>query len=220
MTDLGAIRRKIDLVLRHHGIADELMVDDLMQIYTQVVIAAAVKNAEPVYRTKAGTVLTEETIQALADEAERGYDVSHLARAAVLADHGLDDQVGTFEVDTAPPDDPHRTCRRCGDPPTKGSWTCRRHEGDTSTLPDATMTRDSFMRWKGYWQPPIPPPTSEPVLTRNAVRCDQCREVIESLHRHDFKWCSCKSVAVDGGLDYRKRSTKDGASFTEMSEWT
>lgn len=32
----------------------------------------------PVYRTKTGKVLTDADLEALADEAERGYDVSHL----------------------------------------------------------------------------------------------------------------------------------------------
>lgn len=31
------------------------------------------------------------------------------------------------------------------------------------------------------------------------VKCKKCEEVIESKHRRDFKWCECKSVAVDGG---------------------
>lgn len=30
------------------------------------------------YQTKTGRILTDEDIEALADEAERGYDVSHL----------------------------------------------------------------------------------------------------------------------------------------------
>jgi hypothetical protein len=33
---------------------------------------------KPVYRTKSGRILTDADIQALADEAERGYDVEHL----------------------------------------------------------------------------------------------------------------------------------------------
>lgn len=47
---------------------------------------------------------------------------------------------------------------------------------------------------------------------RNAVRCLTCNTVIESLHRHDFKWCACYpdngdyAVAVDGGNDYIKMS--------------
>ena len=33
---------------------------------------------KPVYRTKTGRILTDADIQALADEAERGYDVEQL----------------------------------------------------------------------------------------------------------------------------------------------
>ena len=40
----------------------------------------------------------------------------------------------------------------------------------------------------------------------NAIRCKKCNEVIESTHRHDFKFCKCGAVAVDGGRDYLKRS--------------
>lgn len=43
------------------------------------------------------------------------------------------------------------------------------------------------------------------MITRNAIRCRKCEAVIESKHRHDFKWCDCGSVAVDGGHDYLKR---------------
>jgi hypothetical protein len=43
-------------------------------------------------------------------------------------------------------------------------------------------------------------------IIRNSVRCLKCNEEIESTHRHDFKWCSCGNIAVDGGKDYCKRS--------------
>lgn len=43
------------------------------------------------------------------------------------------------------------------------------------------------------------------MLKRNAVQCLKCSEVIESKHRHDFRYCKCGNVAVDGGLDYAKR---------------
>ena len=39
-------------------------------------------------------------------------------------------------------------------------------------------------------------------LTRNAIRCKACEDVIESTHRHDFKYCKCGKVFVDGGLEY------------------
>jgi len=33
----------------------------------------------------------------------------------------------------------------------------------------------------------------------NKIRCKKCGEVIESADRHDFKFCKCGAVAVDGG---------------------
>lgn len=43
-------------------------------------------------------------------------------------------------------------------------------------------------------------------IVRNSALCYNCGEEVESKHRHDFKWCSCGNLAVDGGLDYLKRS--------------
>lgn len=62
------------------------------------------------------------------------------------------------------------------------------------------------------------------VIISNKVRCKSCGEVIESLHTHDFKWCSCRRVAVDGGKSYAKRcysgsspeETYEELSVTEM----
>ena len=31
----------------------------------------------------------------------------------------------------------------------------------------------------------------------NQAKCLKCNDVITSSHRHDFVWCSCKSLAVD-----------------------
>lgn len=39
---------------------------------------------------------------------------------------------------------------------------------------------------------------------RNRIRCIKCGNIIESKSRHDFVWCSCHSVAVDGGHDYQR----------------
>lgn len=46
----------------------------------------------------------------------------------------------------------------------------------------------------------------------NKIRCKKCGDIIESTHRHDFKFCKCKSVAVDGGKDYLRR-------FGSMDYW-
>lgn len=41
-------------------------------------------------------------------------------------------------------------------------------------------------------------------MIKNAVECAKCGDIIESKHRHDFKFCSCKAIFVDGGLDYQR----------------
>ncbi len=39
-------------------------------------------------------------------------------------------------------------------------------------------------------------------IIENKIKCNKCGDVIESIHRHDFKFCKCGAVAVDGGHDY------------------
>lgn len=55
-------------------------------------------------------------------------------------------------------------------------------------------------------------------IIKNAAKCLLCGDVIESTHRHDFKWCCCRNLAVDGGLDYCKRLIKDEEAFEDLSE--
>lgn len=52
----------------------------------------------------------------------------------------------------------------------------------------------------------------------NKIRCQKCGDVINSTHRHDFKFCKCGAVAVDGGKDYLRRygNRKD---WEELSEY-
>ena len=40
---------------------------------------------------------------------------------------------------------------------------------------------------------------------RHAIQCKKCLETIESKHRHDFKYCSCKTVGIDGGISAGNR---------------
>ena len=57
-------------------------------------------------------------------------------------------------------------------------------------------------------------------INRTAIKCNHCGDVIESIHVHDFKWCSCETVAVDGGKQYCKRSFKNSPDdFEDLSEW-
>jgi len=51
----------------------------------------------------------------------------------------------------------------------------------------------------------------------NKAQCIKCKDIIESTHQHDFKWCSCHSLAVDGGTAYLKRCG-DIDNFIELSE--
>ena len=51
----------------------------------------------------------------------------------------------------------------------------------------------------------------------NKIRCKKCSEIIESHHVHDFKFCSCGAVAIDGGHEYLKRSGLK-ENWEELSE--
>lgn len=46
----------------------------------------------------------------------------------------------------------------------------------------------------------------------NKIRCKKCGDILESKNVHDFKMCSCRSCAVDGGHDYLRR-------VGEKSDW-
>ena len=54
----------------------------------------------------------------------------------------------------------------------------------------------------------------------NKIRCKRCGDVIESKTAHDFKFCKCGAVAVDGGKEYLRRcfiNTED--DYEELSEY-
>lgn len=46
----------------------------------------------------------------------------------------------------------------------------------------------------------------------NKIRCKNCGDIIESKSVHDFNFCKCESVAVDGGHDYLRR-------VGELEDW-
>jgi hypothetical protein len=37
-----------------------------------------------------------------------------------------------------------------------------------------------------------------------AIQCFKCEEIIYSRAQHDFHYCHCGSVAIDGGLEYTR----------------
>ena len=60
-------------------------------------------------------------------------------------------------------------------------------------------------------------------LIHNRIQCKQCGDIIESFHTHDLKYCKCRKVGIDGGLEYAKRLIPSGANWEEyiedLSEW-
>ena len=55
-------------------------------------------------------------------------------------------------------------------------------------------------------------------IIKNRIRCKHCGDVIESKSTHDFKFCSCGKVAIDGGHSCLKRSGNPN-DWEELSEF-
>ena len=56
-------------------------------------------------------------------------------------------------------------------------------------------------------------------ILRNSARCRRCGDEIVSEHRHDFKWCSCRAIFVDGGTAYVRRGGHP-EDIEDTSEYT
>jgi DNA-directed RNA polymerase subunit RPC12/RpoP len=55
-------------------------------------------------------------------------------------------------------------------------------------------------------------------ILHNKAKCLKCGETVESKSRHDFVYCSCGSIFVDGGKEYLRRGG-DLDNIEEMSEY-
>ena len=58
-------------------------------------------------------------------------------------------------------------------------------------------------------------------IKTNKIRCLHCGDIIESKHTHDFKFCKCGKVYIDGGLSYLRRGYPGGNGadhYEELSE--
>ena len=53
-------------------------------------------------------------------------------------------------------------------------------------------------------------------IVQNQVKCLKCGDEPFSKHVHDFKYCKCGAVAVDGGMEYLRR-IGDLTAVEEMS---
>ena len=57
-------------------------------------------------------------------------------------------------------------------------------------------------------------------IIKNSVKCNLCGDIIVSEDVHDFKFCKCGSVSVDGVNDYLRRTYKNSRDdYTELSEY-
>lgn len=52
----------------------------------------------------------------------------------------------------------------------------------------------------------------------NKAQCKLCGDIIESKSGHDFKWCKCGEIAVDGGKNYIRRAANNLDNIIELSE--
>jgi len=54
------------------------------------------------------------------------------------------------------------------------------------------------------------------MILQNQIRCNKCGDEPFSTHVHDFRYCKCGAVAVDGGMSYLRRlGHRD--DYTELS---
>lgn len=54
-------------------------------------------------------------------------------------------------------------------------------------------------------------------LIQNKIQCNNCKEIIQSYYRHDFKMCNCRQTGIDGGGVYSRRI---GNNYTELSVYS
>lgn len=52
----------------------------------------------------------------------------------------------------------------------------------------------------------------------NRIQCKKCKDIITSNNRHDYKYCKCKAVFVDGGSWYGRAGGKDLSNIKKMYE--
>lgn len=59
----------------------------------------------------------------------------------------------------------------------------------------------------------------------NKVRCKKCNDIIESKHSHDFKYCHCGEIFIDGGNEYQRygwalKTPSEGSSAEEYIDFS
>ena len=59
---------------------------------------------------------------------------------------------------------------------------------------------------------------NDTVILRNAVRCNNCGDIIESTVHGELVHCFCRMVGIDGALDHLHRSCSVPRGYEEMAE--
>lgn len=52
----------------------------------------------------------------------------------------------------------------------------------------------------------------------NTIVCPKCKQRIYSRALHDFHWCKCKNVAIDGGNEYIRITAKENIEDIKVEE--
>src|SRR5688572_19181370 len=60
-------------------------------------------------------------------------------------------------------------------------------------------------------------PIGDLIIKRNSAKCGLCNVEVTSKHVHDFRWCDCGNVSVDGGYHYLNHGWRDGNYYTNTS---
>lgn len=50
------------------------------------------------------------------------------------------------------------------------------------------------------------------------IKCLKCNDVIESMFRHDFRYCGCGNAHVDGGNDYMKYGALEAGTIAILQK--
>lgn len=56
-------------------------------------------------------------------------------------------------------------------------------------------------------------------MKRHIVQCRHCKDVVETTDEHDFQQCSCKKIAVDGGIQKGCRRLGLRSDVLDLSVW-
>lgn len=51
------------------------------------------------------------------------------------------------------------------------------------------------------------------------LKCESCLGEIQSTHRHDFVYCTCKAIFTDGGDEYARYGFMSEAKFVILKEF-